>query len=79
MTFLAPDISTVSQEHAPRAEASSGALHRFFKRIGTAFAKARQRRAEREYLAGHYHLIAKDTGIDATALRREVNKPAWKA
>ncbi len=55
-----------------------GALARFFGRIGAALARARQREAERAYLSQHMDSITRDTGIDRTALGKEVNKPFWK-
>ncbi len=69
---------THNYDVAVGSQGERGGLVRVFTRIGKAFARARQRAAEREYLQGNLHAVARDTGIDPATLSREANKSFWR-
>ncbi len=80
MTFLAPDFNTVADtDRIVASQRSTGGLRRIASRLTQAFMQARQRQAERDFLRGNFHHVAKDTGIDSTTLHREAGKPFWRA
>ncbi len=82
MTFLAHDYTTVSQSGSESGSATTktktGGIGAFLRRVGQSFARARQRHIEREYLRGNFYQVSKDTGIDSTHLRHEIEKPFWR-